>query len=73
MCFEFYTAMLVLNQPHADLSLTSSIALFGTMLYPPCAIFVHLCVLSRVCVDIVPDSALVPSEVFKPPDWISQI
>lgn len=70
----FYTAMLMSNQPpHAGLSLTVSIALFGTMLYPPCAISVCLCVPFRVCVDIFPDSALVPPEVFKPPDWISQI
>lgn len=63
-CCEFPTAMLVLNQPPpAGLSLTLIIALFGTMLHPPCAIFVCLCDPFRVCVDIVPDSALVPPEV----------
>lgn len=46
--------MHVLSQPHADL--TPSIALFGNTLYPPCAIFVCLCVPFRVCVDIFPDS-----------------
>lgn len=36
----------------------------GPMLLSLCAPFVCLCVLFRVCVDIVPDSALVSPEVF---------
>lgn len=51
----------------------SPLPLFRAVLYPPCAISVCSCVPFRVCVDISPDSALVPQEVFKPPDWISQI
>lgn len=41
----------------------------------PCLIHpvLYLCVPVRVCVDIFPDRALLPPEVFKSPNWISQI
>lgn len=46
---------------------------FGTMLYPPCALFVCMCVSHSESVWILSQTVLWCPQKFKPPDWISQI